>query len=159
SLGSCTKSFSSKAALKKHFLVDHKKVLCETCWKGRRCFAGEIEAFQSRQELTVHQRIRHPSCPACHVLFYGEDELGEHCRQQHELCHLCDRERRLHVLPNGSSNNDGDVGTRRKKTTPAPIDERRKTERERHVHATSLRTAPYFMDYEALEAHFLRAHH
>ncbi|KAI8906724.1 hypothetical protein EDD86DRAFT_209613 [Gorgonomyces haynaldii] len=33
----------------------------------------------------------HPPCEFCGTLFYGNDELYEHCNKQHEQCFLCQR--------------------------------------------------------------------
>jgi hypothetical protein len=103
----CNQQLQSKGDLKQHVLRAHDLMLCDICLDDRKCFASELELF-TRANLMRHQRDGdskqapaasskgtpfrgHPLCVLCQVHFYGEDELAEHCRREHETCHICQR--------------------------------------------------------------------
>ena len=93
----CTQIFKDRESLAKHVRSAHDLWLCEICLQYKKCFISELELF-TRATLSRHQTTGngktfsgHPQCPVCATYFYGEDELAEHCRLQHELCHICQR--------------------------------------------------------------------
>ena len=138
----CERQCRDKQAVKAHLIKDHRTFICDVCWEHRRAFLDEVTLYNARRDLVNHQHDDHPKCPSCAKIFYGEDELGEHCLRQHELCHLCDRERRAHpVLPVHLS-----------------PEERREIERKHRQRTLPMSSAPYFFDYPELEQHFQRAH-
>ncbi len=88
---SCKKHFKSKLELRKHVQNVHELQLCEICLEHKKCFTVEL-ALYNRTSLQKHQRdANHPRCQVCDRIFYSEDELAEHCRDEHELCHICQR--------------------------------------------------------------------
>lgn len=185
--GGCGAVFASKAALRRHISQDHRVLkdttgnstkayvsseggggfcVCDLCWEHRKCFTDEIECFKEMALMRRHSAATHPPCPACHRAFYADDDLMEHCRKQHELCHLCDRERRQALSSNINQSNEQKrasseaINNYSSADSLKPfLDARRLAERSRHGQLASPRTAPYFADYAALAEHFARAHH
>lgn len=141
--GICLKPQRDKQSLKRHISSDHHRMLCDVCVAHKRVFSHELRTFAHHRDLLVHQKDEHPQCAACGAIFYGEDELGEHCRQRHELCHICDRARRAAPPQNNAQQS---------------VEERRQMESERATQLATLSNAPYFADYATLEEHFSRAH-
>lgn len=87
----CLKHFKSKNELKRHVQSAHDLQVCEICLEHKKCFTVELPLF-NRSSLQKHQRdVNHPRCQVCDQIFYSEDELAEHCRDAHELCHICQR--------------------------------------------------------------------
>ncbi len=93
----CNQICKDSESLQKHIRNVHDLLLCEICLQHKKCFISELELF-TRATLSRHQSKGngktfngHPQCPVCATHFYGEDELNEHCRLQHELCHICQR--------------------------------------------------------------------
>ena len=87
----CSKHFRTKNELKRHVQNGHDLQVCEICLEYKKCFTVELPLY-NRTSLQKHQRdINHPRCQVCSVIFYSEDELAEHCRDAHELCHICQR--------------------------------------------------------------------
>ncbi|KAJ3272607.1 hypothetical protein HK104_004429, partial [Borealophlyctis nickersoniae] len=85
--------------LKNHVRKTHGMVMCELCTKYKKLFTHEHNLY-TPATLARHNREGdpddpsfrgHPSCGFCRELFYGQDELFEHCRQHHEQCFLCQR--------------------------------------------------------------------
>ncbi|KAI9809697.1 MAG: hypothetical protein M1825_000129 [Sarcosagium campestre] len=89
--------------LKRHVKAVHKKTMCNICIQSKIIFTHEHELFNFA-DLVKHERLGdknsgavdqngfrgHPECGFCHKRFYGADELYQHCRDQHERCHICD---------------------------------------------------------------------
>jgi hypothetical protein len=87
----CLKHFKTKFELRKHVQNSHELLICEICLDHKKCFTVEL-ALYNRTSLHKHQReANHPRCQVCDRIFYSEDELNEHCRDDHELCHICQR--------------------------------------------------------------------
>ena len=87
----CGKHFKNKFELRKHVQSSHELQVCEICLEYKKCFSVEL-ALYNRTSLQKHQRdANHPRCQVCERIFYSEDELMEHCRDEHELCHICQR--------------------------------------------------------------------
>lgn len=87
----CKKHFKTKFELRKHVQIAHELLMCEICLEHKKCFTVEL-ALYNRTSLQKHQReVNHPRCQVCDRIFYSEDELNEHCRDAHELCHICQR--------------------------------------------------------------------
>ncbi|KAJ3236861.1 hypothetical protein HDU78_004408 [Chytriomyces hyalinus] len=83
--------------LKKHVRQTHNKFLCDLCTRHKRLFTHEHTMY-TQAELDRHFKTGdpndssfkgHPKCGFCKIHFYGDDELYEHCRKQHEQCFLC----------------------------------------------------------------------
>ncbi|KAI8854538.1 hypothetical protein BC829DRAFT_194629 [Chytridium lagenaria] len=85
--------------LRRHVQATHGKYLCDLCTRHQRLFTHE-HALYTATELDRHFKVGdetdksfkgHPSCGFCKTHFYGDDELYEHCRKEHEQCFLCTR--------------------------------------------------------------------
>ncbi|KAJ3019776.1 UNVERIFIED_CONTAM: hypothetical protein HDU68_010505 [Siphonaria sp. JEL0065] len=83
--------------LKKHVRSAHNKYLCDLCTRHKKLFTHEHTMY-TQSDLDKHFKTGdandpsfkgHPKCGFCNVHFYGDDELYEHCRKQHEQCFLC----------------------------------------------------------------------
>ena len=116
----CREHCKNKDDLQRHVQRAHNLFLCDICVEHRKCFSIEHYLY-SRSALLKHQKegdgagpVRkqkdwsaasaaptgpaqstpfkgHPPCTVCHKMFYSDDELFEHCRSSHELCHICQR--------------------------------------------------------------------
>lgn len=76
------------------------------CIQHKRVFAHEHQLF-TRKDLNKHEQHGddqpgavnqsgfkgHPPCLFCNQRFYSSDELFVHCRENHERCFICDRNR------------------------------------------------------------------
>lgn len=98
---SCSKVFKNKHELKRHVQSVHELLICEICLEHKKCFSTELQLFTA-QSLSRHEKETsvnrsgvgssgHAQCTVCSKYFYSEDELYEHCRDNHELCHICQR--------------------------------------------------------------------
>ncbi|KAJ3118517.1 hypothetical protein HDU96_000933 [Phlyctochytrium bullatum] len=85
--------------LKRHVQVAHGRQLCDLCTRYQKLFTHEHTLFTA-SELDKHYKVGdendksfkgHPFCGFCKTHFYGDDELYEHCRKEHEQCFLCSR--------------------------------------------------------------------
>ncbi|KAJ3219385.1 hypothetical protein HDU67_001604 [Dinochytrium kinnereticum] len=85
--------------LRRHVQAAHGKYLCDLCTRHQKLFTHE-HALYTATELDRHFKLGdendksfkgHPSCGFCKTHFYGDDELYEHCRKDHEQCFLCTR--------------------------------------------------------------------
>jgi hypothetical protein len=76
-------------------------VCSDICRKNKKVFAHEHQLF-SPAMLSEHNAGRdkislingfkgHPECGFCRKKFYDDEQLFEHCRDQHEQCHICMR--------------------------------------------------------------------
>jgi hypothetical protein len=87
----CLKHFKTKFELRRHVQTSHELLMCEICLEHKKCFTVEL-ALYNRSSLQKHQKdANHPRCKVCDRIFYSEDELAEHNRHEHELCHICQR--------------------------------------------------------------------
>ncbi|PJF18377.1 hypothetical protein PSACC_01790 [Paramicrosporidium saccamoebae] len=87
--------WNTKQELKHHVHNVHQLSFCDICLAHKKAFPSEYKAY-NRGELVKHQNDKvagHPSCTVCSSLFYSEDELTAHCREKHEQCHICQRQR------------------------------------------------------------------
>lgn len=87
--------WSSKQELKHHVHNAHQLSFCDICLLHKKAFPSEYKVY-NRAELIQHQKDRiagHPPCTVCGTLFYSDDELTAHCREKHEQCHICQRQR------------------------------------------------------------------
>ncbi|KAG0277736.1 hypothetical protein BGZ96_002729, partial [Linnemannia gamsii] len=91
--------------LKSHVKKVHKLMLCDLCVRHKKVFAHEHnlmtasqlmkhfksgDSGQSNQNSAEPSGFRgHPECGFCRESFYGDDELFEHCKKNHEQCFLC----------------------------------------------------------------------
>jgi E3 ubiquitin-protein ligase ZNF598 len=70
----------------------------DICTWNKKIFTHEHSLF-TREQLNKHIREGdedtgfkgHPECQFCQKPFYGDDELYEHCRHNHEQCFICVR--------------------------------------------------------------------
>ncbi|KAG0236913.1 hypothetical protein B0O80DRAFT_501880 [Mortierella sp. GBAus27b] len=93
--------------LKSHVKNVHKLMLCDLCVRHKKVFAHEHNLMNANQ---LHRHFKsgdsgqtnqnsaeptgfkgHPQCGFCRESFYGDDELFDHCKQNHEQCFLCMR--------------------------------------------------------------------
>ncbi|KAG0236246.1 hypothetical protein BGW42_003891 [Actinomortierella wolfii] len=91
--------------LKSHVKKVHKLMLCDLCVRYKKVFAHEHNLMTSSQ-LIKHFKTGdaglanqnsdepsgfkgHPECGFCRESFYGDDELFDHCKKNHEQCFLC----------------------------------------------------------------------
>lgn len=92
----CKQIMAEKEKLFDHIKVAHNMVLCEVCFSHKKVFSSEMQVF-TKASLIKHQKYGdktfkgHPMCGFCSISFYSSDELYDHCRQNHELCHICER--------------------------------------------------------------------
>jgi E3 ubiquitin-protein ligase ZNF598 len=90
--------------LHRHVKTKHGKVMCDLCTRNKKVFTHEHELFtfggRAKHEMfgddnpgAIDQTgfKGHPECAFCKKRFYGDDELYNHCRENHERCHICDR--------------------------------------------------------------------
>ncbi|KAI8603045.1 hypothetical protein EDD21DRAFT_370149 [Dissophora ornata] len=91
--------------LKSHVKKVHKLMLCDLCVRHKKVFAHEHnlmtasqlmrhfkngDSGQSNQNSAEPSGFKgHPECGFCKESFYGDDELFEHCKKNHEQCFLC----------------------------------------------------------------------
>ncbi|KAI9199743.1 uncharacterized protein BJ171DRAFT_201996 [Polychytrium aggregatum] len=87
------------AELKNHVKHVHKMKMCDLCTRHKKVFTHEHTLF-TNATLNRHysegdpedRSFRgHPECGFCSLSFYGQDELFEHCKKDHEQCFLCVR--------------------------------------------------------------------
>ncbi|KIY46880.1 hypothetical protein FISHEDRAFT_46411 [Fistulina hepatica ATCC 64428] len=94
--------------LKLHVRATHDKVMCDLCIRFKKVFAHE-HALYPPHVLPVHlpsiphrpyhrpvqkNKIEggiHPMCEFCRQCFFGDDELYNHMRENHEECFICKR--------------------------------------------------------------------
>jgi hypothetical protein len=75
-------------------------IISDMCIQHKKVFSHEQPLF-THSDLHKHRRGTledkttgfrgHPECSFCNKSFYDHDQLFEHCRSQHEQCHLCVR--------------------------------------------------------------------
>ncbi|KAH7044104.1 hypothetical protein BKA57DRAFT_468677 [Linnemannia elongata] len=91
--------------LKSHVKKVHKLMLCDLCVRHKKVFAHEhnlmtasqlMKHFRNGDSGQANQNSAepsgfkgHPECGFCKESFYGDDELFEHCKKNHEQCFLC----------------------------------------------------------------------
>ncbi|KAF9183649.1 hypothetical protein BGZ51_003878 [Haplosporangium sp. Z 767] len=102
--------------LKSHVKKVHKLMLCDLCVRHKKVFAHEhnlmtasqlMKHFKNGDSGQANQNSAepsgfkgHPSCGFCKDSFYGDDELFEHCKKNHEQCFLCLRRNIRHQYYN-----------------------------------------------------------
>ncbi|CAI2164095.1 5454_t:CDS:2 [Funneliformis geosporum] len=94
----CEISCDGWGDLRRHVKKDHHLKLCDICTHNKKIFAHEHTLFTFKG-LEKHCRdgdeetgfSGHPECQFCETLFYGDDELYDHCRHSHEECFICVR--------------------------------------------------------------------
>ncbi|KAF9198283.1 hypothetical protein BGZ49_000926 [Haplosporangium sp. Z 27] len=102
--------------LKSHVKKVHKLVLCDLCVRHKKVFAHEHnlmtasqlmrhfktgDAGQANQNSAEPSGFHgHPECGFCKESFYGDDELFDHCKTNHEQCFLCLRRNIRHQYYN-----------------------------------------------------------
>ncbi|KAA8909334.1 hypothetical protein FN846DRAFT_776407 [Sphaerosporella brunnea] len=125
---SCDRACLGWPDLHRHVKVEHGRSMCDLCTRHKKVFTHEHELFTAA-ELRRHEKHGddapgsdnqsgfrgHPECGFCNQRFYSGDELWEHCRDKHERCHICERNRRADVSPQYYMNYDTLEGHFRKK--------------------------------------------
>ncbi|KAG0266124.1 hypothetical protein BGZ95_003108 [Linnemannia exigua] len=102
--------------LKSHVKKVHKLMLCDLCVRHKKVFAHEhnlmtatqlMKHFKNGDSGQANQNSAepsgfngHPECGFCKESFYGDDELFEHCKKNHEQCFLCLRRNIRHQYYN-----------------------------------------------------------
>ncbi|KAF9111441.1 hypothetical protein BGX27_004921 [Mortierella sp. AM989] len=102
--------------LKSHVKKIHKLMLCDLCVRYKKVFAHEHnlmtatqlmrhfktgDAGQTNQNSAEPSGFKgHPECGFCKESFYGDDELFDHCKKNHEQCFLCLRRNVRHQYYN-----------------------------------------------------------
>ncbi|KAF9961621.1 hypothetical protein BGZ72_002712 [Mortierella alpina] len=102
--------------LKSHVKKAHKLTLCDLCVRHKKVFAHEHnlmtasqllrhfkngDAGQANQNSAEPSGFKgHPECGFCKESFYGDDELFDHCKKNHEQCFLCLRRNVRHQYYN-----------------------------------------------------------
>ncbi|CAO3566360.1 unnamed protein product [Mortierella alpina] len=102
--------------LKSHVKKVHKLTLCDLCVRHKKVFAHEhnlmtasqlMRHFKNGDAGQVNQNSAepsgfkgHPECGFCKESFYGDDELFDHCKKNHEQCFLCLRRNVRHQYYN-----------------------------------------------------------
>jgi hypothetical protein len=74
----------------------------DLCVTFKKVFWVEQKLY-SKDELKLHMVVGdlddtmvfkgHPECIFCKNRYFGKDELYEHCRERHDVCFLCERNR------------------------------------------------------------------
>lgn len=88
----CTSHFTSRLNMPIHMNKAHGLFICDLCFQHKKNFISEIELFPTLDNVYKHRdapRNGHPQCGFCHTFFYSNEELYDHCRHDHELCHIC----------------------------------------------------------------------
>lgn len=91
----CMKRLAGSSELTTHLEHSHHKQLCAMCVKHRPVFPFEWDLFASQRDLHQHIAQHHRRCTVCSVYYYNDDDLQKHCRERHELCHICTRRSHL----------------------------------------------------------------
>ncbi len=73
---------------KAHVRREHDRLVCQLCITNKKIFAHE-HTLHTAQSLAAHEKQEHKLCEYDRTLFYGDDELFAHMRDQHEQCHIC----------------------------------------------------------------------
>ena len=80
--------------LKQH-VKTHSLGFCSICTSFKKVFPKE-QVLYSAEDLQPHIKPKdgnndggHPKCQFCNTLFYGLDELYDHCKKLHEQCFVC----------------------------------------------------------------------
>lgn len=103
---SCDVACSSWPGLHRHVRTAHDRLICDLCARFKRVFTHE-HVLLTQKELNIHERNGdeqggaadltgfrgHPKCQFCRIRFYDSDALFLHCRDEHEKCHICERQR------------------------------------------------------------------
>lgn len=76
------------ADLKNHASKTHRLQFCSICTEFKKSFTHE-HLLYTASALKIHKDEVHPTCEFCKEAFYGNDELYEHCKIEHEQCFLC----------------------------------------------------------------------
>lgn len=96
----CGKIFPNWKELKHHAKDAHNREFCDICTRYKKAFTIEFPLYTS-WGLHKHQKegddkigfTGHPRCGFCQMYFYSDEELFVHCREKHERCFICDRNR------------------------------------------------------------------
>ncbi|CDW97020.1 hypothetical protein [Sporisorium scitamineum] len=73
---------------KVHVHREHKRLVCSLCISNKKIFAHE-HTMHTEQSLVAHEKAEHRLCEYDRKLFYSDDELFAHMRDQHEQCFIC----------------------------------------------------------------------
>ncbi|CAG8566433.1 5786_t:CDS:10 [Diversispora eburnea] len=91
----CETTCRGWSELKRHVKNIHRMWLCDLCIRYKKVFTHE-HVLYTRHELEKHIEKGdksgfkgHPECEFCKTTFYDDDELYEHCRDNHEQCYIC----------------------------------------------------------------------
>ncbi len=93
----CGQTLQGWADLKRHVRTDHGRELCDLCISNKKIFADEHIAY-APSDLAKHIDKDHAPCGFCRHLprkagiFYDNDILYKHCRDEHEECFICVRQ-------------------------------------------------------------------
>jgi len=88
--------FESFKQLREHLQKSHNgSTLCNVCYHANRYFPRELEIFKGA-EFQRHMES-HPKCEYCGHRYFGKDELFNHMKKKHCLCHLCHARGERHV--------------------------------------------------------------
>ncbi|PVU93574.1 hypothetical protein BB561_003179 [Smittium simulii] len=88
------------AGLKHHVQITHNMEFCEICISHKKVFPHEHSVFLQSALKKHYKRGNgrdfrgHPECGFCHISFYDNDMLFDHCRKKHEQCFICQQ---LHI--------------------------------------------------------------
>ncbi|TKY88133.1 hypothetical protein EX895_002843 [Sporisorium graminicola] len=73
---------------KAHVRREHNRLVCQLCITNKKIFAHE-HTMHTEQSLVAHEKAEHRLCEYDRRLFYSDDELFAHMRDQHEQCFIC----------------------------------------------------------------------
>jgi hypothetical protein len=99
----CSSVHNTMNGLSAHIKASHNLSYCQICLEHQKVFFCE-KVLYTPEELNAHNKngdnIRkikpHPSCDFCHKVFFSEDDLYYHCRDNHFTCFICDRQNMKH---------------------------------------------------------------
>ncbi|KAL6121099.1 hypothetical protein NUSPORA_02038 [Nucleospora cyclopteri] len=86
----CKKEFKEKRMLSKHYKFNHKLFICEVCLFRKFSFWDEIKLYDSYEEFKRHRKRNHIFCPFCEKFYFDLAEIRTHCRNEHQICTICD---------------------------------------------------------------------
>lgn len=95
----CNTAFPTLQQLTNHVKGAHNLQYCKICLENQKVFFCE-KVLYNPEELRLHNKngdkernIKpHPSCDYCKKVFFSEENLYYHCKDNHETCFICDRQ-------------------------------------------------------------------